>query len=163
MKNWDRCVSFNRQMLKTTNPLKNDHVFFAVERINTAASAGRDSYCMYSHTSAFNQLSSPLWLTYLFSLLSNKTKSGLEMQTGGEVSGVGSHTFSYLRYQNDARHMVLFILYYVLGWNGYCSHNTSLLLIPFSLSHSVLTYISLRLNYSLKYAFMLLMYSRVFM
>lgn len=74
--------------------VKNNKTFeewtcFLTEWINTTASAGRDSYCMYSHTSAFNHLSSPLWLIYLFSSLFNKNKSGLKMKLGGEVLYLG--------------------------------------------------------------------------
>lgn len=46
------------------------------------ASAGRGSYCMYSHTSAFDHLSSPLWLTYLLSFPLNTKKIRIEDEAG---------------------------------------------------------------------------------
>lgn len=80
-----------RQMFKTTNPFKSGLVFFAIEWINSAAWAGRDSYCMYSHTLAFNHLSSPLWLTYLFSFPLNKKKIRSEDETAGEEHYLSKH------------------------------------------------------------------------
>lgn len=81
-KTWNRCVLLNRQMLKTTLLLESERVSFAVGWINSPGSAGRGSYCMYSHTSAFDHLSPPLWLTYLLSFPLNTKKIRIEDEAG---------------------------------------------------------------------------------
>lgn len=111
-------------MLKTTNAFQSENVVFAFEWINSTASAGRDSYCMYSHTSAFNHLSSPFWLTYLFSFLLNKKKIRIEDETGRRgvlsrlplVPKIHTCPSRDLKNIHISRVSVCFILFFRLEW-----------------------------------------------
>lgn len=118
-KTWDRCVLLNRQMLKTTKPLKSEHVFLLNESTPQPQQGGTLTVCTVTHRPSTTCRLHSDW--FIYSLLCS-TKTNQAWRWNWEERcfilasfGVADTHLSSLRYENYT-HFSCFCLFSRLEW-----------------------------------------------